>query len=121
MPDESIERFVEVQSSKFTRMMYLSDLRDWESHLRSRGKGIIQAVEQDGVSWRSRMEEKGLAPVTISRKISVARSFYEFLKNQDFCRSGFRHDRVLGLHDDAGDCMWPWSTKTNPPDRIRRD
>jgi site-specific recombinase XerD len=64
--------------------MYTSDLRDLASFVGRRpGLGLPTITEEDALSWRAHLEARGLAPVTIGRKLAVARGFFAYLLDLD--------------------------------------
>lgn len=80
------EAFVEIQASPATRRMYRSDLTDLARFVEKRGRTLADATREDLVAWVRALEtrevrgKKGLVPATLARKLSVVRSFYEFLR-----------------------------------------
>jgi len=91
MTAELVQHFVGMQSSPQTRQMYASDLRDLESFLVGRDVALLSTHEADGLAWRTLLESRRLAPATISRKLTVARSFFEFLLDSDDAGQGTLH------------------------------
>ena len=75
MSNDLIRCFVSLQGSAGTRRVYLSDLTDLSAFQERQGHQLIEATVSDAVAWRSSLEDRGLAPVTIARKLSTARSF----------------------------------------------
>lgn len=70
---------VERGSSTHTVSAYGGDLRAYLAHLSSRSVGPLDARRDDVVSFMALLQEKGMAPSTVERKIAAVKSFHAFL------------------------------------------
>ena len=81
---KTIQLFSEVQASPATARVYKSDLRGLATFLTSRACELLEARQSDLVAWTQalRVQElggrRGLCDSTLSRKIRVARAFFDF-------------------------------------------
>jgi integrase/recombinase XerD len=78
-----VVRFVGLQASPRTRQVYRSDLRDLEGFLEVRKVPLLRIREEDALAWRSSLEARSLAPSSVSRKLTVARMFFNFVLDQE--------------------------------------
>src|SRR5688572_7327589 len=84
MSDDLVAGFIGMHSSPPTRRMYASDLRDLASFAEAHVRGPIPTMQEEhALGWRRHLEERGLAPSTISRKLAVARGFFRYLLDLD--------------------------------------
>jgi integrase/recombinase XerD len=89
MADDLVLAFVSMQNSPRTRGMYASDLRDLASFAQAHVRGPLHGMqESDALAWRRGLEERGLSPVTIARKLAVARGFFSYVMDLDVPPSG---------------------------------
>lgn len=78
--------FVEAQASPSTRRMYESDVRDLARFVASRGRTLPEASRDDLVAWIRSLEtrqvrgKQGIEGATLARKLSVVKTFFEFLR-----------------------------------------
>jgi len=70
---------VEKGLSANTLQSYARDIAKLQSCAEKNGKSIEDLERKDLREWISRMSRAGLAPASVSRAVSAARSFYRFL------------------------------------------
>lgn len=70
---------VEKGLSANTLQSYAADLGKLESWAEKHGRRIAELERKDLREWIARMSRDGLAPTSVSRAISAARSFFRFL------------------------------------------
>jgi integrase/recombinase XerD len=82
------EAFIEGQASPATRRMYRSDVQDLARFLGDRGRTLEEATREDLVQWIRSLEKrevrgkKGLDGATLARKLSVVKTFFEYLRTK---------------------------------------
>ncbi len=70
---------VERGASAHTVSAYGGDLRAYVAHLADRSADPLEATRDDVVSFMALLQEKGMAPSTVERKIAAVKSFHGFL------------------------------------------
>lgn len=70
---------VERGASPHTVSAYGGDLRAYLAHLAGRSVSVLDATRDDVVSFMALLQEKGMAPSTVERKIAAVKSFHAFL------------------------------------------
>ncbi len=77
---DDYEKYLEGKgTSAATRAAYLSDVKDFESFLKSSGKALESASADDFKEYSAALSESGKSVATVNRRISSVRSFYEYL------------------------------------------
>lgn len=71
-----VHPFLIQQNSEGTRLEYRSEIRLFSDWL---GKPIVQTAPLDLIAYRQHLEERGLKPATVHKKLSVLRSFFSFI------------------------------------------
>jgi len=83
-----IHQFVDNQASIQTRRMYRSDVEDLARFVAGRGRKLHEALREDLVGWFRSLEKRevrgkqGLDGATLARKLSVIKTFFEFLREK---------------------------------------
>lgn len=87
-------RFAGMQRCLATRRLYASDLKDFDQFCRKKRTQVARATEAVALEWRTDLESRKIVPASIARKISIAKSFYDYLLDHRLLPSGtnpFRH------------------------------
>ncbi|MDP2299177.1 MAG: site-specific integrase, partial [Actinomycetota bacterium] len=84
MGEQLVEDFlgylaVERGASVHTISAYGGDLRAYLSHLSARHAEPLGASRDDVIAFVRRLQEQGMAPSTVERKIAAVKSFHAFL------------------------------------------
>ena len=74
--NESLIAFLQNQTAEKTRSDYRRELGMFARWV---GKNALAVVPSDIISYKSEMEEKGLKPSTVHKKVAVIKSFYKFV------------------------------------------
>ena len=74
--NESLIAFLQNQTADKTRSDYRRELAMFARWV---GKSALAVTPSDIISYKSEMEEKGLKPSTVHKKVAVIKSFYKFL------------------------------------------
>jgi site-specific recombinase XerD len=75
---------IQTTNSKETRRAYRQDLKMYEAFLRMKGLRVTQAKPSTIKEFINHLADKhggDFAPATVSRRLSVLSSYYEFLRN----------------------------------------
>ena len=72
-------QFINKSNSELTRKNYLSNLRQFM--LFSGKKDATQVLVEDVLAWRQSMENRGLAPHTISTKLATLSALFEYFRD----------------------------------------
>jgi integrase/recombinase XerC len=78
----------ERNASRYTVRNYTHDLLDFFSYLKSKKIGSLNEVDRQVLrGYLSHLMKKGLAKVSLSRKLSAIRSFYRYLLREELVES----------------------------------
>lgn len=70
----------EKKVSKATLSAYMNDIEEFEAYIKSKGKALERAQNEDVKAFIDKLERDGRSSSTVNRKLASLRAFYAFMK-----------------------------------------